>query len=147
MKKQDVEGTKVLVCPVRGREAEIGALRDRIVSLGGTLVCEKARTPADCETCIDQADVVVVLLCPESVNDPDVKDLVQAASRAGKRVVFVWLEGCEIGELPPFLKLEGDGVVHQDGDDLKKAIIDGETIWKTPDGTRRPDQKIPRHNC
>lgn len=147
MKKQDVEGTKVLVCPVRGREAEIGALQDRIVTLGGALVCEDARTPADCETCINQAEVLVVLLCPESVYDPDVKDLVQAASRAGRRVIFVWLEGCEIGELPPFLRKEGDGAMGQDGDDLKKAIIDGETIWKMPDGIPRPDQKLPRHKC
>lgn len=145
--EMDVAGVKVFVCPVRGRAAEIAGLRRQVAALGAVLVCADSQTLNDYETCVAEADAVVILLCPESVNDPDVKDVVDTASRAGKRIIIVWLEGCGLMDLPPFLAREGDAAVRQDGDGLERAIVQGEPVWEMPDGSRRPDQKVPRHKC
>lgn len=140
----DVEGDRVFVCPVPAREPEVAALRDMIEGLGGTLICADRRELGDFEACMAAADVVVIPLCPESIADPRVADLVEAAVRAGKRVVGVWLTGCEGLSVPPSLDRVGSGAVENKGEKIRKAIFGKETVWEEPNGKPRPPQTLPR---
>lgn len=140
----DVQGDKVFVCPVPGREAEVAGLRDLIEALGGTLVCPDLETLVDFEQCLDAADVVVIPLCPEIIGDPRVAALADAASRAGKRVVGVWLGGCETEEVPPFLDRVGSAAVTQKAEKVRRAVFGDEAVWETADGKVRPPQRLPR---
>ncbi|WP_156629682.1 hypothetical protein [Methylobacterium sp. Leaf85] len=140
----DVKGDRVFVCPVPGREAEVGALRDLIEALGGTLVCADRIKLGDFEACLAAADVVVIPLCPESIADPQVAALVDAAAQAGKRVVGVWLTGCEGLSVPPSLDRVGSGAVENNGEKIRKAVFGKEPVWEEPDGSPRPPQQLPR---
>lgn len=140
----DVKGDRVFVCPVPAREAEVAALRDMIEGLGGALICDDRRELGDFEACVAAADVVVIPLCPETIADPRVADLVQAAVRAGKRVVGIWLTGCEGLAIPPALDRVGSGAVENKGEKIRKAVFGKEPLWEEPDGRPRPPQTLPR---
>lgn len=139
-----VKGDNVFVCPVPGREAEVAGLRDLIEALGGTLVGADRVELGDFEDCLSAADVVVIPLCPESIADPHVAALIDAAARAGKRVVGVWLTGCEGLAVPPTLDQVGSGAVENTGEKVRQAVFGKEPVWEDPDGKPRPPQTLPR---
>jgi hypothetical protein len=139
-----VQGDKVFVCPAPGRETEVAGLRDLIEALGGTLVCPDLSSLDDFESCLEAADVVVIPLCPETMGDPRVAALVEAAARAGKRVVGVWLGGAEGQDVPPFLDAVGSAAVPQVSEKVRRAVFGKEDVWEGPTGQPRPPQQLPR---
>jgi hypothetical protein len=136
---------KVYVCPVAGREAIIAKLKELIVSAGGMLVCDDKTTLRGFEACVEAADVIAVLICAETSNSSDIKSVIQMGSRLGKRIIGVWLDDAASDVVPPLLDSEGDAVIGMDGETVRKAVILGEPIWTVPSGTKRPEQKTPRH--
>ncbi|WP_439616270.1 hypothetical protein [Shinella sp.] len=137
---------RIWVCPVVRREREVDEVRGQLKGLGGYVVFEDVEDLGTWRECVDGADIVVVLICKESRNDPTIKDIVTEASRLGKRVVGIWLDE-ELGSaVPGFLDREGDAVCDLDDDHLRQAVIEKENIWLETTGGKRPKQKIPRHD-
>ncbi|MER8827350.1 TIR domain-containing protein [Mesorhizobium sp. M0938] len=138
---------KAYVFPVPGREQKIAAIKKMIVDAGGELICDDKQTIAGFEACIDQCDVVVVLICPET-DSADYEAATDYAKKTNKRIVGIWLDetagGGGVG-IPAALDREGDAVVEPTIESVKKAVIEKERIWKEPDGTKRAVQKTPRH--
>lgn len=136
--------TRVFVLPVKGRDAEIAKLKEVITKAGCEVICDKAK-PADYEKCLKEADVVVILICPETENDPAVDKLIAVASHGGKRVVGVWIPAAEKIELPDAINKHGDAVITFDVDAIRESVCGGKPTWTTPDGKPRPTPKTPRH--
>ncbi|MER8370224.1 TIR domain-containing protein [Mesorhizobium sp. M0902] len=140
---------KAYVCPVPGREQKIAAIKKMIVDAGGELICDDKQTIAGFEVCIDQCDVIVILICPETDN-ADYEAAIDYAKKINKRIVGIWLDETAEGggggvSIPAALDREGDAVVEPTIESVKKAVIEKERIWKEPDGTKRAVQKTPRH--
>lgn len=137
---------RIWVCPIVRREREVDEVRSQLKGLGGNVVFEEIEDLGTWRECLDGADIIVVLICKESRNDPTIKDLVTEAGRLGKRIVGIWIDE-ELGSaVPGFVDREGDAVCDLDDDHLRQAVIEKENIWLEPTGHRRPKQKIPRHD-
>ena len=136
--------TRAFVYPVKEHGADIEKLKQMIAEAGCELACPEA-SPSDYERCVREADVLVVLICPETMNDSIVNQLVLVANRARKRVVGVWAPGIKDGELSPAINKYGDAAITYDRTAVKDAICGGQSIWLTPEGKSRPRPKTPRH--
>jgi hypothetical protein len=136
--------TRVFVFPVKGREAEIARLKEMLTKAGCVLVCDQP-VISDYEKCLKEADVLVIMICPETEDDGTADELIALASRLGKRVVAVWLPDSAATELPAAINSHGDAAITMDAGMVKEAVCDGKTIWVLPDGKTRPTPKTPRH--
>lgn len=136
--------TKAYVFPVPGREADIGLLKKLIEAGGCVVVCPNDPINAF-EHCVEEADVAVILICPETVDDKLTGQLVALANRLSKRIVGVWAANAEPGKLPASLHRYGDANVRFDAGELAASVCQGESIWVTPEGKPRPKPKTPRH--
>lgn len=135
---------KVYVVPVAGREPEIEQIKKLVRAGGAEVVCDK--DPIDqFEHCVEDADVVVILICPETVGDKVIAEIVELARKLGKRVIAVW-SGVATGDaLPTPIHQYGEGAVRVDAAEIEGAICRDETIWNTPDGKPRKMPPTPRH--
>jgi len=137
---------KVYVLPVAGREAEVNTIRGLIEAAGCEIVCED--TPIDMfESCIAAADVVVILICAETVGEKIVADAIRAANAGGKRIVGVWSAVPGVDAPPEDLEKLGDAILAWTPDKLGPLICEGEVLWQTSGGGQRPPPKTPRHKC
>jgi len=136
--------TRAFVLPIRGRDVEVAEIKKLIAQAGCEVVCNDAR-PTDYKKCLMEADVLVVLICPETENDPVVNELVSLASREGKRVVAVWSSAAKTMDLPAVINKHGDAVIPLELDMVRQSICGGKATWTTPEGTPRPTPKTPRH--
>jgi hypothetical protein len=136
--------TRVFVLPSKGRDTEMVKLKELITKAGCEITCHNAK-PAEYKKCLLAADVLVVLICPETENDPAVDDLIALASREGKRVVGVWAPAAKAMEIPSAINSHGDAVITLDVDAIRKSICGSNPSWTTPDGKPRPTPKTPRH--
>ncbi|MBP2295098.1 hypothetical protein [Azospirillum rugosum] len=137
--------TKVYVFPVPGREADVEELKRLIRAGGCSIVCANESIDAF-EQCVGEADVVVILICPESANDKVAEQVAELANKLGKRVVGVWASDVQAGKLPLSLHRHGDATVRLNAVELAVSVCQGGTAWVTPDGNPRPKPKTPRHN-
>jgi len=137
---------RIWVCPIVRREREVDETRSLLKRLGGNIVFEDVPDLSTWYDCVDGADVIVVLICRDTINDPTIKDLVAEASRLGKRVVSIWLDD-ELASagVPGFIDREGDALTDLEEDNVKKAVVEGENIWLEPSGQQRKKQTVPRH--
>lgn len=140
----DFNKVKAYVCPVPSRTKEITAVKGMILRVGGELVCDDKETLDSFQVCVDQCDVVVILICPET-ETTDYEAVIYYASKTGKRVVGIWLDDETSGAVPSLLEREGDAVTILSPESLKQAVIDQENVWELPGGKTRPTQKTPRH--
>lgn len=140
----DFQKVKAYVCPVPGRAKEIAAIKKMILQAGGELVCDDEKALDGFEACVDQCDVVVILICPET-ETVEYEAVIGYASKTGKRVVGVWLEDETVGTVPGPLERDGDAMIIFSPDSVKRAVIEKEDIWELPSGKERPTQKTPRH--
>lgn len=136
--------TRVFVLPIKGREAEVEQLRKLITKAGCIVVCADAK-PADFEKCLADADVLVVLICPETQNNPATDTLISQASHDGKRVVGVWIPTPKQSELPAAINKHADATITFDVDAIRDSICGGKPKWTTPEGDPRPTPPTPRH--
>jgi len=141
-----VTGTpnKVYVFPVPGRAADIEVLKQLVVA-GGCVVHCMDDPPDAYEQCVKEADVVVILICPETLADALVASVVQLANRLGKRIVGVWAADAEPNKLPDCLHRYGDANVRIDAAELAGTVCQDQSIWVTPGGDPRPKPRTPRH--
>lgn len=136
--------TKAYVLPVPGRDAEVAELMKLIRSAGGEVVCaEEALSEQD--RCIRSADVTVVLVCPETLDDKLVGPAVKLAEKLGKRAVAVWAADATPDELPTSLHRYGDSNIRLNEKEVARVVCGGETMWITTGGAPRPKQKAPRY--
>jgi len=138
----DFNKVKTYVCPVPAHPKQIEVIKKKIVSAGGTLVCHEKTDLSDYQACVDQCEIVVILICPET-EAADYVAVIVYAGKTGKRVIGVWPEDQTAGAIPAAINREGDGVVTLE--DLTKIMPEKETVWQLPDGKERPKQKTPRH--
>lgn len=138
----DFNKVKAYVCPVPAHAKQIEVIKSKIVKAGGLLVCDEKTDLSDYQSCVDQCDVVVILICPETEAE-DYVGVIVYAGRTGKQVIGVWPEGQTSGTIPAAINREGDGV--ETLDDLTKASPAKEPVWQLPDGKQREKQKTPRH--
>jgi hypothetical protein len=136
--------TKAYVSAVGGREKEIETLKKLVLAGGCALTCTD-EPPDAFEQCVTEADVLVILICPETENDPLVRQAIEAARASGKRIVGVWLPGLTTGTLPPLLHRYGSAAVPMDAEKIAAAVCGGSSVWDTPSGTPRPKPLTPRH--
>ena len=136
--------TKVYVFPVPGHQAEITALKGLIEAAGCIIVCPND-PPEAYEHCVREADVVVILICPETIDDKLIGPVVELANKLGKRIIGVWAADAEPGKLPQSLNRYGDSNIRVDQEEVAAAVCRGETVWVTPEGKSRPKPKTPRH--
>lgn len=136
--------TRVFVFPVRERPAVIIELKQMLAASGCELVCDQP-TIGDYEKCLEQADVLVILMCPETDGDETVTDMITLATSLGKRVVGVWLPDSTAVELPAAVNKHGDAGITMDAKLIEEVVCGGKTVWVLPDGKPRPAPKTPRH--
>lgn len=136
--------TRVFVLPIKGREVEIEQLKKLIVRAGCEVVCNDAK-PVDFEKCIEGADVLAILIVSETQDDPTIDELIELASRQGKRVVGVWPPAAKDPTLPSAINRHGDAAITSDVESIRESICGGKPQWIEPDGTSRPTPKTPRH--
>lgn len=136
--------TKAFVLPVNGRAAEVSQLKALITKAGCEVVSDKGK-PAEYEKCAKEADVLVVLICAETDGDPDIDKLIAATSRAGKRVVGVWVPNAGVTDIPPGIHKHADAAITLDVDAIRNSICGGKPMWTTSNGTPRKAPTTPRH--
>jgi hypothetical protein len=136
--------TKVYVFPMPVREADIDTLKKLIKAGGCVVVCSDDPTHAF-DHCVEEADVAVILICPETIDDKLTGPVVELANRLGKRIVGVWAADAEPNKLPRSLHRHGDANVRLDAHELAASVCQGESIWVTPKGESRPKPITPRH--
>lgn len=136
--------TKVYVFPVPSHAQAIEELKKLIKDAGCELVCADSK-PQDYAACVNDADVVAILLCPETFDDETVKKAVALAVQLGKRIVGVWAPGVEDETLPEWLKSYGDAAVVFGAAAAADSICGSKSVWESPKGQTRPVQKTPRH--
>lgn len=136
---------RIWVCPIARRERDVDEVRSRLRRLGGVIVFEDVEDLSSWQEYLDGADVIVILVCRETINDPTIKDIVTEASRLGKRVVGIWLDDDVGTGIPGFMHREGDAVVEIDDEKIKRTVLEGESIWFEPSGEPGKKQKVPRH--
>ncbi len=129
-------------CPVPGHTQQIAGVKGKIAAAGGILVCDKKIDLTDFQGRIDQCDVVVILICPETETYAYI-EVITYATQTGKQVIGVWPEGQASGTIPSAINSQGDGAVTLDN--LTKVEAEGEKGWQLPDGKVREKQKTPRH--
>jgi hypothetical protein len=135
--------TRAFVYPVKEHTDSIEKLR-QLIRAACDLVCDDSG-PADPKRCLQQADVLVILICPETMDSAPINELIILASHTGKRIVGVWAPGIQHSEVPAALHKHGDAAIVFDADAVKKVVCGGESIWSTPVGAPRPSPKTPRH--
>ena len=135
--------TKAYVFPVLGRQADIVTLK-KLITLGGCIVICPDDPVDSFDRCVQEADVVVILICPETIDDELIGPAVDMANKLGKRIVGVWAADAEPNKLPPSLHRHGDANVRLDATELASSVCQGTSIWVTPEGTPRPKPKTPR---
>jgi len=136
---------RVFVCPVAGRESEIKILKAQIATQRSEVVCPDQDPTERHENCVAMSDILVVLICPESANDPNVSNIVEQASRLGQKIIGVHLNESTTDGFPPWIEREGDACVGMIEEDLIRAILEDEAIFTEPSGRPRPPQRVPRH--
>lgn len=136
--------TKAYVVPIPGRDADIAALKKIIESAGCVLVCAAEKLD-EFDTCLRAADVVVVLICPETYDDRLIGHIVVLANKFGKRVVGVWSADADESKLPQTLHRYADSVVRIAETEMGESICGGEVKWLTPKGEPFPTPRTPRH--
>lgn len=135
---------KVYVFPVPGHAAEIATLKTLIEAAGCVIVCPND-PPEAFDHCVREADVVVILICPQTIDDKRIGPVVELANKLGKRIVGVWAADAEPGKLPRSLNRYADSNIRVDANDVAAAVCRGETVWVTLEGKPRPKPKTPRH--
>lgn len=134
--------TKAAILPVLGREKELGELRKMILDGGCEVVCETG----DLSECLKStADVLVVLICRETIGSADVTKVAEMTSDHGKRVVGVWSKDAEAGKMPEALHRIGSAIVPLDAKKVAEAVCGCKDVWLMPDGGLRPAPPTPRH--
>ena len=135
--------TRAFVYPITEQAAAIQRLK-QLIKAACTVVCDEPGA-VDPQTCLEEADVLVVLISAETAEAPRLSELIALATRAGKRVVGVWSPGAQETELPPALHKYGDAVIPLEAGAVKAVICGGTSRWLTPRGQPRPTPKTPRH--
>jgi hypothetical protein len=136
--------TKAYVFPVPGREADIAAI-EALVLAGGCELVRPNDPAAAYPQAVVEADVVVILICPQTLDDPLTVQVVELANREGKRIVGVWAGDADPNALPQVLRDYGDANVRMDAASIAQSVCGGASIWETPTGDKRPPPKTPRH--
>ena len=136
--------TKAYVLPIPGRQAEINTLKGLIEAAGCIVVCENEPINAFSH-CVSEADVVVILICPQTIEDALTEQVIELASKLGKRIVGVWAADAEANKLPIMLHRHGDATVRFNPDELAASVCGVNSVWVTPEGKPRPKPKTPRH--
>lgn len=139
-----IKSTKVYIFPVPGREGELQKIKERLEALGCDVLCWGEAVELSPQ-CIAAADVLVILICDETLTDQTTARAVELASRLGKRIVGVWAADADSDNLPPCLNQHGDANVRPEAEELSAAICDGDPVWVTPNGEPRPKPRTPRH--
>ena len=134
---------RVYVCPVPTQPGAIATIKKAVLAGGGVLVGETDRDFGAYKTHAAACDIVVILICPETLGSADIVAVVAEATRLGKRIIGVWLDYSIEGE-PEWLAREGDGVVPLDQDKIE-AVIKGERVFDDAAGKRMPKKPTPRH--
>jgi hypothetical protein len=140
----DLLKVKSYVCPVPSLKAEVDAIKQMVMTAGGSPICANEQDLSNAHACIDQCDVMFILICTETLA-PAYQDLIAYASRTGKRVIGIWPEGAAVQDVPGMLGQEGDGAIPMTAEKIKDVIMEGEGVWELPGGVTRPLQKTPRH--
>ncbi len=136
--------TRVFVLPVKGRDDEVAKLKELITKAGCEVICDKAKQ-ADYDKCLKEADVLAIVICPQTQNDAAIDKLIALASHEGKRVVGVWMPAADETALPAAINKHADAVITLDVDAIRRSICGGDPTWMMPDGKPRPAPKTPRH--
>ena len=136
--------TKAYVLPIDGRDADIETLRKLIEAAGCEIVCPEDPR-GNFAQCVELADVVVILICPETLQPGVIDEVVALAKRLGKRVVGVWASEAEPDRLPSMIHRHGDATVGLNPEKIEAAVCGGKAIWDCPGGGPRPKPPTPRH--
>jgi hypothetical protein len=134
---------RVYVCPVPTQPGAIAIIKKAVLAAGGVLVGETDKDFGTYKTHVAACDIVVILICAETLGSADIAAVVAEATRLGKRIIGVWLDDSIKGE-PEWLAREGDGVVPLDQNKIE-AVIKGEREFDDPAGKRLPKRPTPRH--
>ena len=140
----NASATKVYVFPVPARADDVKTLKQLIEQAGCVLVCDEANADEFAQ-CVEAADVVVILICPETMDDELVKQVVELANRLGKRIVGVWAPDVDDARLPTVLHRHGDATIIFNSEEIRQHICQSAPVWTTPEGQPRPKPKTPRH--
>jgi hypothetical protein len=136
--------TKAYVLPIAGYEITLETLKKLILAGGCDIFCPD--DPADAyERCVEGADVLVILICPETENSEAVDRVIAFAKKLGKRVVGVWASDAQPDKLPRFLHRHGSGTVGLNPDRIAAAVCGGQPLWDSPGGGPRRKPPTPRH--
>ena len=96
---------------------------------------------------IRQCSVLVVYISPETKSSDYVNWEIEYAQKEDKRIVGVWARGDAQCDVPDALTNHADAVVGWQGNNIIDAITGKLNQWTDPDGSPRPKQAIPRHDC
>lgn len=136
--------TKAYVLPIAGYDVTLETLKKLILAGGCDIVC--AEDPADAhEQCVEGADVLVILICPETMDNEAVNHVIALAKKLAKQVVGVWASKDQVDKTPSFLHRHGYATVSMNPDSIAAAICGGQPIWESPGGGIRPKPPTPRY--
>lgn len=136
--------TKAYVYPLAGYEEQLDTLRKLILAGGCEVVCDDD-PPEAYEHCTSEADVLVILVCEETINNEVIDRAIALARKLNKRVIGVWSSEDLPDRVPRLLHRHGFGTVGFSPDKIAAAICGGQPIWDSPGGGPRPKPPTPRH--
>ncbi|MEQ1955207.1 hypothetical protein [Mesorhizobium sp. CN2-181] len=134
---------RVYVCPVPEHPGAIATIKNAVLAASGVLVGETDTDLGPYKARVAACDIVVILICPETIGSADIAAVVAEATRLGKRIIGVWLDETVKGE-PDWLAREGDGAVPLDQGKIE-TVIKGERHFDDPRGKPLPQKPTPRH--
>lgn len=135
---------RVYVFPVPGRAEVIERLK-QIIEAAGCVVIGSELQISDFEKALEKCDVLVILICAETIDDKLISPAVKSANHKGKRIVGVWAPDSVENKVPASLHGYGSATIKLDPTAVASTICGEESVWVTPAGDARPKPKTPRH--
>lgn len=138
------EKARAFVLPIKGRDDDISNLIKAISDAGCSAAHPKG-APGSLQKSLESADVLVILICTQSLSDNAVDQAIEAARRLNKRIVGVWAKDMKEEKHPPGIHKAASAVICFKLHDIKRAICGDENYWLDPSCQSRNPPKTPRH--
>lgn len=105
---------------------------------------------AECEIAEDDLEEFtrLVILTESLLDDPDLSDALLQGTAAGHKIIGIWSDGNDAGELPSAVRDYAFDRIVWNPEILKKVLCgEAEPALQEPDGTPSLEPETPRNKC
>jgi len=95
---------------------------------------------------VSPVDLVLIYLSKTTAGNACITSCISIAQRLNKRIIGIWTEDADIGDLNPSMDQYGDSIFpYTSNQDLASQLE--HDCWVSPEGSEIPKRKINKHTC